>query len=296
MKKKCFLLLMVVSILFSRVAYADDLNQVDINVDSSGISDDGKIGSQFSIVSAKVSFPEIENYYPQPGDAYVIQKAQLRSAASTNSPSKGTLEIGTKVHIIEYEGDWARTDNGYIYAGLLSDKYTFKANIHGKNTNSLRYAGYLYKSICDLEEPLKTLAENTSITLVDSQKNLCNEYEELGERTAGYTLHYAGTNKSEIRIWANTGSMQKDIIHELGHVLDYSEDGSKGVIYSDADEWNQIFEEEKDVYYKKLSNNKHDVSDQKEYFASCVESYTLKPEEFESIAPKSYDYIQKFFC
>ena len=60
MKKKCFLLLMVVSILFSRVAYADDLNQVDINVDSSGISDDGKIGSQFSIVSAKVSFPEIE--------------------------------------------------------------------------------------------------------------------------------------------------------------------------------------------------------------------------------------------
>ena len=184
---------MVVSILFSRVAYADDLNQVDINVDSSGISDDGKIGSQFSIVSAKVSFPEIENYYPQPGDAYVIQKAQLRSAASTNSPSKGTLEIGTKVHIIEYEGDWARTDNGYIYAGLLSDKYTFKANIHGKNTNSLRYAGYLYKSICDLEEPLK---------------NLCNEYEELGERTAGYTLHYVGTNKSEIRIWANTGSTQ----------------------------------------------------------------------------------------
>ena len=90
--------------------------------------------------------------------------------------------------------------------------------------------------------------------------------------------------------------MQKDIIHELGHVLDYSGDGSKGVIYSDADEWNQIFEEEKDVYYKEISNNEHDVSDQREYFASCVEAYTLNPEEFESVAPKSYDYIQEIFC
>lgn len=265
-------------------------------MDNQNDSNSGNVGSLLSITSAQISFPEIENYYPDPGPAYIIQKAQLRSAASTDSVSKGTLEIGTKVNVLNYEGNWAKVEDGYIYAGLLSDKFTFKADIHGKNTNSLRYAGYLYKAICNLDEPLRSLAEKTSITLVDSQKDLCNEASEFGDRTTGYTTHYVGTNYSKIRIWANTGSMQKDIIHELGHVLDCSEDGSKGVIYSDDDEWNRIFEEEKDIYYTKLSNNKHDVSDQKEYFASCVESYTLKPEEFEAVAPKSYDYIQKNFC
>ena len=213
MRKKLILAMLSVTLAFPNMVYADNLNQIQLDVQNNESDySEGSVGSNLlSITSATISFPEIEGYYPEPGEAYVIQKAQIRTSASVNSSSKGILDIGTKVNITGYEGDWAKTENGYIYAGLLSDKFTYKANIHGKNMNSLRYAGYLYKSICNLDEPLRSLAENISITLVDSQKDLVNESAELGDKTVGYTMHYRGTNRSEIRIWANTGSMKMDM-------------------------------------------------------------------------------------
>lgn len=279
------------SMLLPCTVSADDLNQFEVTVsDERGLSD-GSAGALPSITTAKISFPEIENYYPDPGTAYVIQKARLRVAASSSSTTKRTLNIGTKIHVLGYEGDWAKVEGGYIYAGLLSDEYTFKANIHGKNTNSLRYAGHLYKAICNLEGPLRSLAESTPITLVDSQKELCNETEGLGERTAGYTIHYIGTDRSEIRIWANTGTMQKDIIHELGHVFDFSKEGSEGSIISDDKEWKQIFSEEKKEYFHKISSNEHYILNQQEYFASSIQSYITEPKELKEAAPKTYAYI-----
>lgn len=294
MRKKLILVMLSVMVVFPNMVYADNLNQIQLDVQNNESDySEGSVGSNLlSITSATISFPEIEGYYPEPGEAYVIQKAQIRTSASVNSSSKGILDIGTKVNITGYEGDWAKTENGYIYAGLLSDKFTYKANIHGKNMNSLRYAGYLYKAICELDEPLRSVAENISITLVDSQKDLSNEAIELEDKTVGYTVHYNGTNKSEIRIWANTGSMKKDIIHELGHAFDYSVDGSKGFIYSDADEWKQIYEKEKATYTAKMSGSEHSTSNQREYFADCIEKYIVNHDELKEVCPESFAYIE----
>lgn len=294
MRKKLILVMLSVTLVFPNRVYADNLNQIQVDVQNNESNySEGSVGSNLlGITAATISFPEIEGYYPELGEAYVIQKAQIRTSASVNSSSKGVLDIGTKVNVTGYEGDWAKTENGYIYAGLLSDKFTYKANIHGKNMNSLRYAGYLYKSICDLDEPLRSLAENISITLVDSRKDLVNEAAELGDKTVGYTMHYRGTDRSEIRIWANTGSMKKDIIHELGHAFDYSVDGSKGLIYSDEDEWKLIYEKEKEAYASKMSSNEHNTSDQREYFADCIEKYIVNHDELKEACPESFTYIE----
>lgn len=80
---------------------------------------------------------------------------------------------------MDYDGDWAKLENGYVYAGLLSEVYTYPSQIHGEDLESLKYAGYLYSDLQNLPSKIQALAETTPITLVASQEQLSKEVKDV---------------------------------------------------------------------------------------------------------------------
>lgn len=78
---------------------------------------------------------------------------------------------------------------------------------------------------------------------------------------------------------ANTNSA---IEHEFGHYLDYLFGW-----YSTKDNFEKIFDEEKESFQKNISNNEH-YKTQKEYFAECYSLYVMEKETLQRYCPKTY--------
>lgn len=64
------------------------------------------------------------------------------------------------------------------------------------------------------------------------------------------------------------------------------------VVHSDADEWKQIYEKEKATYTAKMSGSEHSTSNQREYFADCIEKYIVNHDELKEACPESFAYIE----
>ena len=273
------------------LCYNHDIHAETLNGKELEISTDDVSG--FSVSKAEIVYPDISNFYPATGTAYTIQTAILREAPTQTSNSKGSMNAGTEVQILDYDGDWAKLENGYVYAGLLSEVYTYPSQIHGEDLESLKYEGYLYSSLQNLPSKIQTLAESTSITLVASQEKLNQEVEDvLPAGVSGYTTHYTGTSQSEIRIWANTDTLQSEALHELGHVFDFSNELVDGTAYSENEAWQQIYQQEKDKYRNSFTVSDHNISSESEYFADAVKYYISENAKLKNSVPETYAYLQ----
>ena len=151
------------------LCYNHDIHAEAFNGKELEISTDNVSG--FSVSKAEIVYPDISNFYPVPGTAYTIQNAILRDSPSQKSNSKGSINAGTEVQILDYDGDWAKLENGYVYAGLLSEVYTYPSQIHGEDLESLKYAGYLYSDLQNLPSKIQALAETTPIHLQCHRSN-----------------------------------------------------------------------------------------------------------------------------
>ena len=273
------------------LCYNHDIHAEAFNGKELEISTDDVSG--FSVSKAEIVYPDISNFYPVPGTAYTIQNAILRDSPSQKSNSKGSINAGTEVQILDYDGDWAKLENGYVYAGLLSEVYTYPSQIHGEDLESLKYAGYLYSDLQNLPSKIQALAETTPITLVASQEQLSKEVKDvLPAGVSGYTTHYTGTSQSEIRIWANTDTLQSEALHELGHVFDFSNEVIAGTANSEDEAWQQIYQQEKEKYRRNFTVSEHNISNESEYFADAVKCYISENAKLKNSVPETYSYLQ----
>lgn len=233
----------------------------------------------------------IDKYYPETGTtAYTVVNTNVRTAP--NGTIKTTIPSGSAVQIQSYDGDWVNTDQGYIYAGLLSKTHTYQATIHADGNESLKYMGLLYDTLEKCPKQIKNLLNTTSITLVESQEKLAAESDTLPENISGYTAYLGGT-KAEIHIWANTTDMTTDIFHELGHVFDYSMDARDNYSFADTDEWLRCYDAEHQTLQNATHTPEHNTSTPYEYFAESVQEYILEPDVLQKNCPDTYDCLDK---
>lgn len=233
----------------------------------------------------------IDKYYPEIGTtAYTVVNTNVRTAP--NGTIKTTIPSGSAVQIQSYDGDWVNTDQGYIYAGLLSKTHTYQASIHADGNESLKYMGLLYDTLEKSPKAIKNLLNTTNITLIESQEKLAAESDTFPDNISGYTEYLGGT-KTEIHIWANTTAMTTDIFHELGHAFDYSLDARDHCSFADTDEWLRYYDAEHQALQDATDTPEHNTSTPYEYFAESVQEYILEPEILQKNCPDTYDCLDK---
>ena len=151
----------------------------------------------------------------------------------------------------------------------------------------------MYSDLQNLPSKIQALAETTPITLVASQEQLSKEVKDvLPIGVSGYTTHYTGTSQSEIRIWANTDTLQSEALHELGHVFDFSNEVIAGTAYSEDEAWQQIYQQEKEKYRRNFTVSEHNISNESEYFADAVKCYISENAKLKNSVPETYSYLQ----
>lgn len=258
---------------FATPAYADG---IELSVENnSSLTKETGIG----LTGARLVADNIEEFYPETGNAYTIDRVNIRK--SPDGEILNTVEAGTKVAVKGYDGDWAKTDKGYIYAGLLTEQYGSKWKIHADGRETMKYEGLCYSYLENLPDPIEKLAESTSVYLAESQDMIQNRDPSFSDATSGYAEIYH--DHSDITVWTNTVCLQKLLLHKLGHVLDHSV-LSAGQ-YSNTKEWEIAWQDEAENVYEHLSRSKHNCGNTEEYFAEAVGLYLTDKEKLEEYAP-----------
>lgn len=258
---------------FATPAYADDI-ELSVENNSSLTKETG-----IELAGARLVADNIEEFYLKTGIAYTIDRVNIRK--SPNGEILKTVEAGTKIAVKSYDGDWAKTDKGYIYAGLITEQYGSKWQIYADGRESMKYEGLCYSYLENLPDPIEKLAESTTVYLAESQDMIQNRNPSFPDATCGYAEIYH--DHSDITVWANTVYLQKLLLHELGHVLDYSV-LSAGQ-YSNTKEWEIAWQDEAENVYEHLSRSKHNCGNTEEYFAEAVGLYLTDKGELEEYAP-----------
>lgn len=110
----------------------------------------------------------------------------------------------------------------------------------------------------------------------------------------GYPMSIAGVTdfgKHVIFLDNRVNPVKNSMLHELGHFVDYSNGWA-----SDSAEFRKIFNKEKYTYVDCTSvGDGHETSSAKEYFASVFQSILIDEENCKKTAPKSYEFICRYF-
>lgn len=242
--------------------------------------------SGLEITGARVDTDNIEKYYPEKGKAYTVNKTNVRK--EPNGQVVKTLDPGAEVVILDYSDDWAKTKDGYIYAGLLTPEYDGERQIHANDAESMKYEGLAYSYLTDLPEPVAKLAEETPAYLQASKDAIKERDDSFSDATSGYTEFYP--DHTAITVWANTVCMKNSLLHELGHVYDH--ELLPAGQYSNTKEWQLVCQEEADAVCKEVSKNSHNCENAEEYFAESVKLYIIDNNALKEWAPKTYDIMK----
>jgi len=108
--------------------------------------------------------------------------------------------------------------------------------------------------------------------------------EENQRRTIGF-FRYKG-NEYSIYFSDELSSTTCAYEHEFGHYLDYLFGW-----YSESDNFEKIFNEEKESFQKYISDNEH-YKTQDEYFAQCYSLYLTDEEILKRYCPKTHEVIE----
>ena len=113
--------------------------------------------------------------------------------------------------------------------------------------------------------------------------------ENFGERY-GYTTPVAGlTDYGNKIIYIKEDRINRALLHEIGHVLDY-ECG----LPSQTEEFHQIYVVEKQRFVDCTSvNDRHEIVNEKEYFASVYQNIILNYEDTVRNVPRTVEFIER---
>ena len=252
------------------------------------IGDTG-ISSEVHVVSV------IENEKPDiPNESgYAVTELDVRSEPSPDSDITGKYTKGDEVKVLEVEGEWAKTDKGYVWGGYLSNNKPVKMNITSDSENSSQYVGHVYDIISNLDEKYISLLSNYDICVCDNPdislaKDVPDHDETPGKIIDGYTYqaNKAAGDYHLVYLRANS-TLEKTVYHELGHIIDFN-DSKKP---SDNEIVTSSRETELPALREKYELKDENVADNSEYFAEMFRISLQDPEGLRETAPIIADFI-----
>lgn len=225
--------------------------------------------------------------YPEE-EAYVLTRLNIRS--TPDGSICGQYKQGDRVSILGYEGDWAKTEKGYCWAGFLAEQYCGPYRIYYDSEDASRYVGDLYEEYTRVPDKMRELLQEYEITLCSNDIPPTSDAVE-DRIVAGKTSVTAAGKK--IRLYASSEFMKFSFLHELGHAVDFRNCMESEVVPSDTQAFSDILEEEKQVLKDEFLCDEQNLIGNEECFAEAFRLYIEDQETLKEKAPLLFDYIEK---
>ena len=233
--------------------------------------------------------PEIPN-----GSGYSVTELNIRSGPSSDSPVVGKYKKGDSVAVQETEGEWAKTDKGYVWGGYLSNEPPVGLNIKSDSENASKYIGHAYDIISKLDEKYINILSEYSICVSDNSdisisNDVPDHVQSPGEIIDGYTyLSNAAAGDKHLMYYRANSTLENTIYHELGHAIDYKDFR----MLSDDQTVTLSRETELPALREKYELKDENVADNSEYFAEMFRISLQDPEGLKETAPVIFDFIE----
>lgn len=223
--------------------------------------------------------------------SYAVTQINIRANPSKESAIIGGYKKGDKITILSTEGEWAKTDRGYIWGGYIAKSYNYDFDLQSDSENASKYMGYVYDIMNELDAEYAAILQGYEIHVCDnpdtdilnkapdhvtSPFQVINGVTYLSNRDGGVQLMYLRAEKK---------SLKETIYHELAHAIDYKDFR----MLSD----NQIVTQSKEQEGP-LLKGKYDLKsivDNDEYFAEAFRIKMQDPDGLQKTAPM----ISEFF-
>lgn len=244
---------------------------------------------------------------------YAVVSLNIRNRPDTNGNVIGVLGEGEKVHVTAQcnETGWFKTDRGenaYVSGKYLSDEApvpkpvkTEQAyeNKQSSSQNTITDADFNDIIHAEGTVPISRLnALNNKLSIIPA--GLINSFRNNGwkivmtNRDIGDFLFNGAkgvcattTTITNTMYFANTDhAVNVAVIHEFGHYMDVVITGT-----SDRSDFYDIYMSEKAALKNAFGFNRSDISNTKEFYASCLDAYYMNAGKMQQVAPQSYQII-----
>lgn len=267
--------------------------------------------SQKTEVSQEVQTPPkpVYTYTDVDVDKYAVVSLNMRNKPDKNGNVTGVLGEGEKVHVTAQcnETGWFKTDRGdntYVSGKYLSDEAPMpKPETYGDKQSSAQntITDADFNDIIHAEgtvsvSRLNALNDKLSIIpagLINSFRNngwkIIMTNRDIGDFlfNGAKDICAATTTTTNTMYFANTDhAVDVAVIHEFGHYMDFVITGT-----SDRSDFYNIYISEKTALKSAFGFNRNDISNTKEFYASCLDAYYMNAGKMQQVAPQSYQII-----
>ena len=265
----------------------------------------------------KQRLEELKNVNTQNVDeiVYATTFVNIRELPTKNSNKIGTLSYSNSIQRIGIlENGWSKViyDNKECYINssyLTTEKPKIETNEINNETNEINNVsnetsneevvnngiiqkeGNVKNSFISLGESyfnklptnVQNFLKNNDVKFYITDSNLANRfYSGVYSSVLGVTVYGEKTIYMENR----NSAIKLSLIHESGHMIDYLT-GTP----SSSQEFNEIYQDEKDSFIEIGKQDNNSTSSTTEYFAEVVNQAILYPDSCSSSAPRSYAFV-----
>lgn len=140
-----------------------------------------------------------------------------------------------------------------------------------------------------LELNLNQIPNNDYVILLENNWTIIITDEDLSKKY-DFNFEVSGVTDYKIKtIYIKTNEVERALLHEVGHVLDF-ENGQ----LSKTEEFKQIFKEEQKMFIDCTAvNDKHEILNEQEYFASVYQNIILNYDDTSKNVPKTVKFIKE---
>lgn len=279
--------------------------EVPQNTESTAVQE-----SQEAEVSQETQTPPkpAYTYTDVDADKYAVVSLNIRNNPDTDGDIIGVLRESEKVHVTAQcnETGWFKTDRGenaYVSGKYLSDEAPAPKPAYEDKQSSAQdtITDADFNDIIHAEGtiPVSRLnALNNKLSIIPA--GLINSFRKNGwkiimtNRDIGDFLFNgakdicaATTTTTNTMYFANTDhAVNVAVIHEFGHYMDVVITGT-----SDRSDFYDIYMSEKAALKNAFGFNRSDISNTKEFYASCLDAYYMNAGKMQQVAPQSYQII-----
>lgn len=248
-----------------------------------------------------VTEPTHEIEYIDSYTMFTTQSLNLRSGPSTDYDILTSVGINTELKVIGTCDSWRLVDykdNEYFCSGkYLSTERTevvktepspydnYIIGEDGVQSDIIKYANDYWNK--NVPNNIKEFVVNNAWKIIVSAQPLKDRF--------GYSYSIAGlTSDTEHAVYLDSrkSAINTSMVHEIGHVIDYSLDYYP--ICSLRDEFVEIYNEECNNFVDVTGSPDYARSSSLEYFASVFSNIVLSPASCRNQCPKTVAYIEQY--